>query len=97
MVATSNLAIGVVLGLVFTAIFFANSMSKISVTAKRTEQAITYQIQGQIFFASIEALSSGFDYKAPLALKKPLTILAIPKPRHSRLRLPTVSVISSIT
>ena len=44
-VATSNLAIGVVLGLVFTAIFFANSMSKISVTAKRTEQAITYQIQ----------------------------------------------------
>lgn len=65
-VATSNLAIGVVLGLVFTAIFFANSMSKISVTAKRTEQAITYQIQGQIFFASIEALNSGFDYKAPL-------------------------------
>ena len=61
-VATNNLAYGVVVGLVLTAIFFAMQMSKIKVEQQRSGNTILYQINGQIFFASTESLISAFDF-----------------------------------
>ena len=62
-VATNNLAIGVVVGLVLTAIFFAMQMSKIKVeTSKDASGTLTYHINGQIFFASTEPLMNTFDF-----------------------------------
>ena len=62
-VATNNLAIGVVIGLVLTAIFFAMQLSKIKVeTSKDSDGTITYHIIGQIFFASTEPLMNTFDF-----------------------------------
>lgn len=61
-VATNNLAYGVVVGLVLTAIFFAMQMSKIKVEQQRSGNTIMYQINGQIFFASTESLISAFDF-----------------------------------
>ena len=61
-VATNNLAYGVVVGLVLTAIFFAVQMSKITVETSREGSAVTYTVNGQIFFASTEPLLNAFDF-----------------------------------
>ena len=62
-VATDNLAVGVVIGLVLTAIFFAMQISKIKVDVQRDEAGtVTYQVAGQIFFASTEPLMNTFDF-----------------------------------
>ncbi len=61
-VATNNLAYGVVVGLVLTAIFFAVQMSKIGVETKRDGSTVTYAVNGQIFFASTEPLLNAFDF-----------------------------------
>ncbi|MEE0434246.1 MAG: SulP family inorganic anion transporter [Peptococcaceae bacterium] len=62
-VATNNLAYGVIVGLALTAIFFALHMAKVSVSAKRTENETHYYIQGPVFFASTEAIVSAFEYR----------------------------------
>lgn len=61
-VATDNLAYGVVIGLVMTAIFFAMQMSKIKVEVERKADTVTYKVVGQIFFASTEPLMREFDF-----------------------------------
>jgi len=61
-VATNNLAYGVIVGLVLTAIFFAVQMSKIGVETHREGGVVTYVINGQIFFASTEPLLNAFDF-----------------------------------
>lgn len=61
-VATNNLAYGVVVGLVMTAIFFAVQMSKIGVEAIQEGSTVTYVVNGQIFFASTEPLLTAFDF-----------------------------------
>ncbi len=61
-VATNNLAYGVVVGLVLTAIFFAVQMSKITVVTSRDGSTVTYAVNGQIFFASTEPLLNAFDF-----------------------------------
>ena len=60
---TSNLAYGVVIGLVMTAIFFAMKMSKIKVEKAMHGTTATYNIAGQIFFASTEPMMDAFDFK----------------------------------
>lgn len=62
-VATSNLAMGVVIGLIFTAIFFAMNMSEITVINEHKDNTSIYNFNGQIFFASIEAFNDALDYK----------------------------------
>lgn len=62
-VATDNLAYGVVAGLIMTAIFFALQMSKINVEKVKNNSVVTYKINGQIFFASTEPLMNEFDFK----------------------------------
>ena len=61
-VATNNLAYGVVVGLVLTAIFFAMQMSKIKVNSHEENGTVTYQIYGQIFFASTESLMNALNF-----------------------------------
>ena len=61
-VATNNLAYGVVVGLMLTAVFFALQMSKIKVEVKRKDTYVTYQMNGQIFFASTESMMNAFDF-----------------------------------
>ena len=64
-VATNNLAYGVVTGLLLTAVFFAVQISKIKVDVRRDTDKVTYFINWQIFFASTEPLMNAFDFHDP--------------------------------
>lgn len=61
-VATNNLAYGVVLGLALTAIFFALHMANLSVCEDRDGKTIVYNVRGQLFFASTEAFTQALDF-----------------------------------
>ncbi len=68
-VATHNLAIGVLVGVLFSGIFFAWKISRLfrvtsTATTDGTER--TYLVEGQLFFASVEAFNSSFDFKESL-------------------------------
>lgn len=70
-VATGNLAIGVGVGVLLSAIFFASKVrSVLAVDSSLSEDRRTrrYRVRGQVFFASSEALVSEFDFKEPVAL-----------------------------
>ncbi|GAA5417136.1 bicarbonate transporter BicA [Paraliobacillus ryukyuensis] len=64
-VYTHNLAIGVVIGVVLSAIFFAAKISKIYVQGIMVEggNKKVYKITGQLFFASVTEFTKQFDYK----------------------------------
>ncbi|WP_180320602.1 SulP family inorganic anion transporter [Alkalihalobacterium alkalinitrilicum] len=62
-VITHNLAIGVLAGVVLSAIFFAGKISKVNVSAEVLNRKKTYYVQGQIFFASVTDFVAAFDYK----------------------------------
>ena len=62
-VATNNLAYGVVLGLALTAIFFALHMANLSVREDRDGKTIVYNVRGQLFFASTEAFTQALDFQ----------------------------------
>ena len=61
-VATNNLAYGVILGLALTAIFFAYKMAGLSIQAKEEDQKLVYTVRGQLFFASTEAFTNALDF-----------------------------------
>lgn len=61
-VVTDNLAIGVLLGIILSAIFFASKISKVSVTSDIRGNKTTFKISGQLFFASVEGFVNAFDY-----------------------------------
>ena len=61
-VATNNLAYGVVLGLALTAIFFALHIANLSVREDRDGKTIVYNVRGQLFFASTEAFTQALDF-----------------------------------
>ncbi|HEY6774651.1 MAG TPA: SulP family inorganic anion transporter [Oxalicibacterium sp.] len=65
-VATHNLAIGVGAGVLLSALFFASKVrSVLDVTSSLSEDGHTrrYQVRGQVFFASSEAMVNEFDFK----------------------------------
>src|SRR5699024_9415198 len=51
---THNLAIGVIVGVIFSALFFATKISKVDVHLEEMKNTITLSFEGQIFFASID-------------------------------------------
>lgn len=61
---TDNLALGVLAGVLLSAIFFAAKISKVTVTSKLSENGNkrTYYIKGQLFFASVSDFPDEFDY-----------------------------------
>lgn len=68
-VATHNLAIGVLVGVLFSGIFFAWKISQIfRVTSllSEDERERTYLVEGQLFFASSDQFTSSFDFKEAL-------------------------------
>jgi len=65
-VFTHNLAYGVLVGVLFSALFFASKVGKIlfigsTLTADGHERH--YQVVGQVFFTSAEQFIAGFDFK----------------------------------
>jgi len=68
-VATHNLAIGVLAGVLLSGIFFAWKVSQIfGVTSKLSAdgRARTYTVVGQVFFASADDFLTAFDFKEVL-------------------------------
>ena len=65
-VATDNLALGVLTGVLLSGFFFAHKVGQILRVTSRTEdegRVRTYTITGQVFFASAERFINAFDYK----------------------------------
>jgi SulP family sulfate permease len=63
-----NLAIGVGVGVLLSAIFFAKKVSQIiAVESELSGETRTYTVRGQIFFASSEKFLAAFDFKEVLA------------------------------
>jgi SulP family sulfate permease len=68
-VATHNLAIGVLVGVLFSGIFFAWKISQIfrvTSTLSKDELTRTYLVEGQLFFASSDEFTAAFDFKEAL-------------------------------
>lgn len=62
-VITNNLAIGVVAGVVLSAIFFARKVSKqFQVTSSRDGATRTYRVIGQLFFVAVDEFTESFDF-----------------------------------
>ncbi|MFV0492753.1 MAG: SulP family inorganic anion transporter [Pseudorhodobacter sp.] len=65
-VYTHNLAIGVLLGVLLSGIFFAAKIAQLfRVTSELSEdgRSRTYRIEGQIFYGSVEDFMDGFDFR----------------------------------
>jgi SulP family sulfate permease len=64
---THNLAIGVGVGVLLSALFFARKVSQvIRVTSARQGDVRTYTVRGQVFFASAGDFTAAFDFKEVL-------------------------------
>ena len=67
--ATHNLAIGVLVGVLFSGIFFAWKIAQIfRITSVLSDdgKARTYIVEGQLFFASVDDFRASFDFKEVL-------------------------------
>ena len=65
-VATHNLAIGVLIGVLLSGLFFASKVAqlfRVSSTAASDGRERTYVVEGQVFFASAEDFTKAFDFK----------------------------------
>lgn len=65
-VATHNLALGVFVGVLLAALFFANKIGRFMVVkTDKSENTShrTYQVIGQVFFASSDQFNASFDFK----------------------------------
>jgi SulP family sulfate permease len=64
-VLTHNLAIGVLTGILLSAIFFAGKISKVHVKATliKGNSKKVYRVTGQLFFVSVTDLINAFDFK----------------------------------
>jgi SulP family sulfate permease len=68
-VVTHNLAIGVLVGVLLSGIFFAGKIARMTEITSRlnAEKGLrTYFIKGQIFFAAVEDFNRAFDFREPL-------------------------------
>lgn len=67
---THNLAIGVLAGVLLSAIFFAAKISSVKVKEElvTSEEKKVYYVQGQLFFASVSDLPSKFNYDDSIRL-----------------------------
>jgi SulP family sulfate permease len=65
-VATHNLAIGVLIGVLLSGLFFASKVAQIfrvSSTLSHGQEERHYVVEGQVFFASADAFIKSFDFK----------------------------------
>lgn len=61
-VATHDLSKGVIAGVILSAVFFAAKISKLDVSAKKSENRTVYKVKGQLFFASVEDFVHSFTF-----------------------------------
>ena len=64
-VATHDLAKGVIVGVLLSGIFFAGKVAKLFSVSRHADEAsgtVTYRVTGQIFFASAESFIHAFDF-----------------------------------
>ncbi|MBT2569062.1 SulP family inorganic anion transporter [Planococcus sp. ISL-110] len=61
-VYTHDLSIGVIAGVLLSAIFFVAKISKIEVKKRMENATPRYSVEGQLFFASVEDFLEKFDY-----------------------------------
>ncbi|QIB33598.1 SulP family inorganic anion transporter [Ancylobacter pratisalsi] len=67
-VATHDLAVGVLVGVLLSGVFFAGKVAQlvhVSVSSDEARGRVVYTITGQIFFASAEVFLRGFDFDQP--------------------------------
>jgi len=62
-VATHDLSIGVIAGVILSALFFVAKVSKIKVTQQTNPARIVYSVKGPLFFASVDHFIASFDYE----------------------------------
>jgi SulP family sulfate permease len=68
-VTTHDLAKGVLVGVLLSAVFFAGKVAKmvrVTATTSADGQDRTYTVEGQVFFASTESFVAAFDFSGPL-------------------------------
>ncbi|WP_434121884.1 SulP family inorganic anion transporter [Salinicoccus roseus] len=58
---THNLAIGVVAGVILSALFFATKISNVEVYKTESGNEVNYRIDGQVFFASVDTMMNQID------------------------------------
>lgn len=61
-VVTHDLSKGVIAGIILSAIFFVSKISTIKVTSKEEDSYIIFDLEGQLFFASVEDFLKSFDF-----------------------------------
>lgn len=61
-VLTHDLSKGVIAGVILSAIFFVAKISKINLTQEKQNEKVIYNIEGQLFFASVEGFIKKFDF-----------------------------------
>lgn len=69
-VFTHNLALGVLIGVLMSALFFAKKVARfLFIESLQSEDGLSkiYRVYGQVFFASADYFSSQFDFKETLA------------------------------
>ena len=59
---TNNLAIGVVVGVIFSALLFATKISNVRVELNQQDKSYLYYFKGQIFFVSIDSMMEQLDF-----------------------------------
>ncbi|MFP4696289.1 SulP family inorganic anion transporter [Thiohalospira sp.] len=68
-VVTHDLSMGVIAGVLLSAIFFARKMARaIEVTSEldAAEKTRTYRVTGQLFFVAVDKFIDEFDYREPI-------------------------------
>ena len=68
-VYTHNLAIGVLVGVLLSGIFFAGKIAqlfKVTSTISNDGRERTYRVEGQLFYGSVEDFMNAFDFKEAL-------------------------------
>src|SRR5699024_11277094 len=56
------LSTGVIAGVILSAIFFVSKISRVSVTKQQEANKLSFNVQGQLFFASVESFINAFDF-----------------------------------
>ena len=62
-VATHDLSIGVIAGVILSALFFVAKVSKINVKQRSEAGKTVYTVKGPLFFASVDHFIASFDYE----------------------------------
>ena len=61
-VATHDLSKGVIAGVILSAIFFVAKISNIQVSKRQENYNLRFDVEGQLFFASVEGFVDAFDF-----------------------------------